>query len=63
MRPQNSNTRRKTAVKMDDVGRGSRLYKADIAKKQSFLCLAAERFDFPHYSLVLSLKSCGDFIL
>ena len=36
MRPQNSNTRRKTAVKMDDVGRGSRLYKADIAKNSRF---------------------------
>lgn len=33
MRAQNSNTRRKTAVKRDEVGRGSRLYKADIAKK------------------------------
>ena len=50
-------------VKRDEVGRGSRLYKADIAKKQSFLFLAAERFDFPHYSLILSLKSCVDFIL
>lgn len=31
---QNSNMRRKTAVKRDGVGRGSSLYKADIANKQ-----------------------------
>lgn len=60
---QHSNTRWETAVKGDETGRGSRLYKADIAKNSRFLFLAAERFDFPHYSLILSLKSCVDFIL
>lgn len=30
---QNSNTRRETAAKRDEVGRGSRLYGADIAKE------------------------------